>query len=67
MDVQPFWKRATTVIVGWTAGRPCKNKQHVVELTFKIILLFLQCMCKKKAIPLQAWTGPREFQGVEAP
>jgi hypothetical protein len=21
----PFWKRDTTVIVGWTAGRTCKN------------------------------------------
>jgi len=44
MGVQRFWKRATTLVVGWFAGHRSKNHR----MWYK----------KGKAIPLQDWTGP---------
>jgi hypothetical protein len=53
MGVQRFWKRATTLVVGWFAGHRSKNHR----MWYK----------KGKAIPLQAWRGPEDSRRLRLP
>ena len=32
-----------------------------------IIMLYVDCICKGKAVPLQAWSGPERFQEINIP
>lgn len=43
VGVQPFfWKRATTVLVGWTADHTCKNHNKWSKLLYSFYSMYIK-------------------------
>jgi len=50
------------------SGRKKMNRKDDEEtIIIIIIMLYVDCICKGKAVPLQAWSGPERFQEINIP